>query len=481
MTNSITLLQRRADFADPHDCTDAADDLTILSAVFDTLIRRHNLSFVPHLAESWTVSSDARIWRFGLRAGVKFHDGTACDATAVAHSLRRMAREDKGYTLGAPAVWRQYLGDAKIEADGLDLQISLGAPVADLLDVLVQGYIASPATLARMDAGNMVKVAGTGPYRLADLSPGMVRLERANDHFAGSPANQTLIFRAVPDADTRAQMLRNGKAQVATNLPYEASLRPPDTRIETLNPVAIIFLMNAARGPLADSRVRRALDLALDRKALVRGVMAGGAYPLQGFISPVHFGAGKDPAPTRDVSGARSLLASAGYPDGLKLGVSCPTRLPDEAVRLTSHLARQLAQIGVTLDVTYHEDREAYAHMVRRKEIRDLAVFDSSPLSTYRVLVEKLDARVRGSWWEGYHNLGVEAFIDQARSCTDTATRADIYARAYKLLQQDPPWLTLYNPVRVTGLAGSHPGFALPADAVLDAARLPAFAGVQNG
>lgn len=481
MTTAITLLQRRADFVDPHDCTDAADDLTILGAVFDTLVRRRGKSFVPHLAESWTVSPDARTWRFVLRADVTFHDGSVCDATAVAQSLQRMAREDKGYTLGAPAVWRQYLGDAKIDTNGLELQISLGTPMADLLDVLVQGFIAAPASLARMDAGDMAGAAGTGPYRIANLSPGMVRLERAVAHFAGAPANQTLIFRAVPDADRRAQMLRDGAASVATNLPYDADIGPTATRCETLNPVAIIFLMNAAQGPLTDSRVRRALDLALDRKALVQSVMAGGAYPLQGCISPVHFGAGQDPAPARDPAMARSLLASAGYPDGLTLGVSCPTRLPDEAVRLTSDLSGQLARIGVTLDVSYHEDREAYAHMVRRKEIRDLAVFDSSPLSTYRVLVEKLDARVRGSWWQGYHNPDVEALIDQARSCTDTAARAEIYARAYKLLQQDPPWLTLYNPIRVTGLAGLHPGFALAADAVLDAAGLPAFTGVPNG
>jgi peptide/nickel transport system substrate-binding protein len=231
--------------------------------------------------------------------------------------------------------------------------------------------------------------------------------------------------------------------------------------------------MNAAKGPLTDSRLRRALDLALDRDALVQDVMAGGATPLHGFVSPAHFGAGHNPAPARDPALARSLLADAGFADGLTLGVSCPTRLPDEAVRLTAALAGQLRQIGVTLDVTYHEDREAYAHMVRRKEIRDLAVFDSSPLSTYRVLVEKLDARVKGSWWEGYHNPQVEALIDQGRRCTGNIARAAIYARAYAVMQTDPAWLTLYNPVRVTGIAGVHPDFVLGSDAVLDATRLP--------
>lgn len=466
MSAAITILQRRTDLVDPHDCTDAADDLSILSAVLQTLVRRDGQGFIPDLAQSWSVRDDACQWDFVLRAGVQFQDGTLCDAQAVAQSLHRMAREDKGYTLGAPAVWRQYLGGATILAEGLHLQITLREPMADLLDVLVQGFIASPASLARMDAGDLAAMDGTGRYRVAKVDAGIVKLTCV----AGGP---DLIFQAMPDAEARATALRQGSAQVATNLPYGADLGPDVTRVETLNPVAIIFLMNAAKGPLSDSRLRRALDLTLDRDALVQDVMQGGATPLYGFVSPAHFGAGHGAAPLADLSLARRLLAEAGFADGHVLGVSCPTRLPDEAVRLTAALAGQLQRIGVTLDVTYHEDREAYAHMVRRKEIRDLAVFDSSPLSTYRVLVEKLDAREKGSWWEGYHNPEVEALIDQGRRCTDSPARAAIYAKAYGVMQSDPAWLTLYNPIRVTGIAGHHPGFALGSDAVLDVTRLP--------
>ncbi len=466
MTQTITILQRRADLVDPHDCTDAADDLAILSALCQTLVRRQGQGFVPGLAESWTVSADACQWDFTLRTGVVFQDGMTCDAQAAALSLHRMAREDKGYTLGAPAVWRQYLGHATINAEGCHLHIALAHPMADLLDVLVQGFIVSPDSLARMDAGDLPAIAGTGPYRLSKVTAGRVEITAVTQ-------GPDLIFQAMPDADERAGALRDGAAQVATNLPYGADLGSGVTRVETLNPVAIIFLMNAAKGPLTDSRVRRALALAIDRDALIAEVMAGGATPLYGFVSPAHFGASHSAAPPRDLALARSLLADAGYPDGLSLGVSCPTRLPDEAVRLTSELSAQLAQIGVTLDVTYHEDREAYAHMVRRKEIRDLAVFDSSPLSTYRVLVEKLDARVKGAWWQGYQNLQVEALIDQGRRCTDNAARAALYTQAYSVMQTDPAWLTLYNPVRVTGIAGHHPGFAVGSDAVLDVTQLP--------
>ena len=116
LTRAPVLLQARLPLRDPHDCTDGADEIALYEAVFDTLVRRDGTGFVPRLAARWTVAPDARTWEFYLRPGVVFHDGTACDAAAVCRSLIRMARADKGYTLGSPGVWHQYLGDAEITA-----------------------------------------------------------------------------------------------------------------------------------------------------------------------------------------------------------------------------------------------------------------------------------------------------------------------------------------------------------------------------
>ena len=113
MTPTVTILQPRLRLDDPHDCTDANDVLAVFDAIFDGLVRYgRDGGFVPGLANEWQVSADARHWTFTLREGLTFHDGTPCDAEAVCLSLRRMARPDKGYTLGAPGVWHQYLGDA---------------------------------------------------------------------------------------------------------------------------------------------------------------------------------------------------------------------------------------------------------------------------------------------------------------------------------------------------------------------------------
>lgn len=469
------IAQPRVGLHDPHDCTDSSDELPILHAIYDTLVRRVGQDFVPHLAESWSVSDDARRWTFRLHQDVRFHDGSPCGAQAVADSLERMARQDKGYTLGAPAVWRQFLGGADVQViDPVTMKVTLTEPMADLLDVLEQGFIVAPSAFAALDAKDYTVQIGSGPYRIETMKEGRITAIRSDGHFAGVPANAAITWQRVPDPAARLKLLEDGDVQVANGLDFEASRKLGQMRHEYLSPVAIIYLLNAARGPLADARVRRALSLAVDREALVKTVMFGAARPLCGFVSPNHFGAGHGGNSNPDHDTARDLLQAAGHGAGLMLEVDCPTRLPDEAERLTAALADQLASVGISLNVHIHPEREDYAHMVRRKEIRDMCVFDSSPMSTYRVLFEKIDARVAGSWWQGYENPEIEELIDKGRVTPDRQARAEIWKQAYALLQKDPAWLTLYNPLRVIGLRGEHPTFEMPADGVIDVARLPA-------
>ncbi len=473
MMSDLKIAQAKVSMEDPHDCTDASDVLTVFNALFDTLIRRSGRRFVPHLADEWTVSGDAMTWHFKLRPHVKFHDGSTVDAHAVCANLRRLSRPDKGYTLGAPGVWHQYLGGAEFRAQSdLVVAIALKAPVADLLDILVQAFILSPACFENLDLGKWDHVIGSGPYEIDRVAPDRITVVATRAHFSGPVPHDTVTWMTCRDDRERLAMVQRGAVHVATVLPYikdTAGLRC----IAFTAPVAIIYLFNVSKGPLANRDVRRALNLAIDRAALIDEVVAGAAVPLHGFVSEAHFGAGRNAQVSPDLDGARELMRRAGYPDGLALTVSCPTRLPDEAEALTASLAGQLSAIGVSLQVTLHEDREAYAHMVRKKQIGDLAVFDSSPLSTFRVIYEKLCSRVAGSWWQGYRNAVVEGLLDDARRTPDTNAREALYQRAYHEIGQDPPWLFLYNPIRVVGVTGHPTDFEMPIDGVLDVTRVP--------
>ncbi|MFY7960897.1 MAG: ABC transporter substrate-binding protein [Elsteraceae bacterium] len=478
MAAQITITQPRVLLDDPHACTDSSDVLSVFSALFDALVRRNDSGgYEPALATRWTVSGDARTYRFTLRDGLRFHDGTICDAAAVRFCLERMARPDMGATLGAPGVYAQYLAGMTVEVfSPLDLQVTLAEPIADLFDILVYGHIVSPTAIEAAGDDLPARAVGTGPYRLESYEPGEKLTVRAfSDHYAGPPAYDQITWIRGESAADRLEKLIDGRADVANALDHAAWDASGVTRHDYLAPTAIIFLLNAQRGPGADPRVRLALNLAIDRAALVQEVLHGAGQPLHGFVSPVHVGADPDAPPfARDLTEARRLLAEAGYGDGLTLQLFCPTRLPDEAQELAAAVGRQLAEVGVGFDVHLEADRTRYANQVRLKQIHDLCVFDSSPMSAFRVLHEKIDARVKGSWWEGYENRAIEALIDQARRTVDPAARTALHRQCFRLLQQDPPWLYLYLHRRTIALRGAHPTWRMRPDGVLDVRRLPA-------
>ena len=131
------------------------------------------------------------------------------------------------------------------------------------------------------------------------------------------------------DLSTRQTMLDNGDVQIASDLSFSNSFlteRSEHTYVKYLPPVAVIYVMNAAKGPLIDSKVRRALSLAIDRENLIANVVNGAAQPLLGFVSQVHFGAGKVGLPKRDLVLTKKLLEEAGHKNGLTLEVDCPLR-----------------------------------------------------------------------------------------------------------------------------------------------------------
>jgi peptide/nickel transport system substrate-binding protein len=478
MAAQIAITQPRILLDDPHACTDSSDVLSVFSALFDALVRRNDAGgYGPALATDWTISDDARTYRFTLRDGVRFHDSEICDADAVRFCLERMARPDMGATLGAPGVYAQYLAGMTVRILGpLELELTLAEPIADLFDILVYGHIVSPKAIAAAGDELPARAVGTGPYRLERYEEGQKLTVRAcPDHYAGPPAHDQITWVRGETAAVRLEQLRDGRADIANALDPAEWDAPGFTRHDYLVPTAIILLFNTLSGPCADPRVRLALNLAINRTALVQEVLHGAGQPLHGFISPVHVGADPDAPPfPRDLPEARRLLAEAGYGDGLTLQLFCPTRLPDEAQALAAAIGRQLAEIGVRFQIHLEADRTRYANQVRLKNIHDLCVFDSSPMSAFRVLHEKIDARVKGSWWEGYENRDVEALIDRARRETDTAARTALHRQCFRLLQQDPPWLYLYLHRRTIALRGAHPTWMMRPDGVLDVRRLPA-------
>lgn len=444
----FTVVQDQVRLADPHVNTDNRDLLSIRSAIYDALVSRDERGgFRPALATDWTCSADARTWTFQVRGGVHFHDGTLLSAGDVVASLERVRDPSRGGEMGTQGVYQSYLSGAKIEAlDPRRVRIVTAEPMADLLDLLVDLPII-PRDLRDGPERNPI---GTGPFRVVGADTGSLSMEAFADHWAGRPPHRSVRWVAEPDEERRVSLLLTGVADVIANVSPSAQQAIQGSRVGTVqqaqSSTCVAFICNASSGPCADPRVRQALNYGVDVVSIIREVVDGQAQALNGPLTPLHLGYDPLVPPyPYDPERARRLLVEAGYGSGLELLIDIPTSMPDEAPALAERLTTNYTDLGVTVRVRAFESRPAYAEMVRAKQIGDACCFDSTPLSTFRVLREKIHGGIRGPWWQGYRNPTVDALLNRAAATPAVSEREGLYRQAYRHIREDAPWIFLYS------------------------------------
>ncbi len=448
----LTVMQSSVAIGDPHICSDSVNRLSLVFSIYDALITRDAAgNYVPALARSWSVAEDDLTWTFHLRPDVQFHNGEILTADDVVATLERVLDPAIGGAFGTQGVYLSYLGDAGISAhDELTVRIVTPEPMADLLDLLVAMPIGPASELHRLPG----EYIGSGPYRIGAIREGQAILEAHSGYWGPEPEYREIHWLAEPDPEVRVEALMNGRVDVI------AGLRPADRERmegegsglihELESGLCIIFMCNAFEGPCADRRVRQALNYALDVEAIIRDVKEGAATPLNGYLTPHHFGHNpQTPVYGYDPDRARTLLAEAGFAGGLELVLDIPAAMPDEAPALAQMMTEQYREVGISVEVVVHEDRAAYSEMVREKRINDACCFDSSPRSTWRVLREKLHSTLQGPWWQGYDNPRVNSLIAEAEATFSDQDRQAIYRRIYTLVRDDAPWIFLYRPTSI--------------------------------
>jgi peptide/nickel transport system substrate-binding protein len=447
MRNVFTIFQQSLPLGDPHLCSDAKDRVSLISAVYEALISRDGPGvYTPCLAEAWRTDREARVWEFRLRRGVVFHNGHELRAADVTASLERIRSPKVGGAWGTQGVYASYLGGAKLEAIAPDrVRVTLTEPMADLLELLTEMPIVPEGVLDDLPEEHV----GSGLYAVKDFDEDEAVMTPNGRHWRGKPEHERLIWRAEADEGERIKSVA-GEADVAAGLSPECTIgaRNGGVQVESrFGSMCVIFMLNCLHGPCRDSRVRRALNIALDRDAIVNNIMLGGAEPLTGPLTPLHLGWDPESLAIRhDPAEARRLLSDAGYPNGLTVKMDTPMESPDEAIPLSKLMAEQYREAGIEVETHVYSDRPDYAEMVRNKKIGDLCCFDSSPLSTFRVMREKIHSGLQGPWWQGYSNKEVDALIESAQRTPDAEERGIIYRRAYWAIAADAPWVFLYRP-----------------------------------
>lgn len=453
--SGVTVVQGTVKPGDPHICSDSSDRLSVIFSVYESLVRAAGPGlYHPALAGGWSVSDDACSWRFKLREGVRFHNGDRLKADDVVATLVRVVDPSIGGAFGTQGVYANYIGDAEIVADGEKyVNVSLGEPMADLLDLLVAMPIGPESELDQLPH----EYCGSGPYKIEKMTESETVLSGFNRYWGGEPTYESLEWLSNRRKEERVEYLINGEADLASRIGLGGSKRLAEEQNvysrELQSSLCIIFICNALEGVCTDPHVRQALNFGINMKEIIEQVKGGAATPLSGFITPHHFGFDPETsAYSYDTFKAMSLLREAGYRDGMELTVDIPSAMPDEAPHLAEMMAEYYSKIGITMNTVVYRDRAAYAEMVRDKKIHDVCCFDSSPLSTFRVLWEKIHSGHRGPWWQGYHNPEVNNLIEHAQRTPNQTQRSNIYKQIYRKITEDAPWIFLYRPTSYWGV-----------------------------
>ncbi len=467
---ALTVMQSSVSIGDPHIASDSSNRLSLLFTVYEALVKLdEDGAYQPGLAESWEVGEDARTWTFHLRDGVTFHNGELLRASDVVATLGRVLDPAIGGAFGTQGVYISYLGTAEITAlDDTTVRIVTAEPMADLLDLVVAMPISPASALDNLPD----EYVGSGPYKILEPSDTRMVMVAHEEYWAGPPTYSEIVWIAEGDPAARLKAVLNGEADIAANIGIQGWERIARdggaTGHEWDSGLCIIFMANALEGPLQDRRLRQALNYAVDVDEIIAEIKDGAAKPLNGFLTPHHFGYDPETPPYRyDPDRARSLLAEAGYAEGLDLVFDIPSTMPDEAPDLARMMAEQFSRVGINLEIVEHQDRAAYSQMVREKRINDGAAFDSSPRSTFRVLREKLHSGLKGPWWEGYDNPEVNALIETAQGTVSDPEREAIYREIYGIVRDDAPWIFLYRPTRYWAVSSSMEGWTPRADGLL--------------
>ncbi|MEI6308229.1 MAG: ABC transporter substrate-binding protein [bacterium] len=459
----LVILQPSLHQGDPQEMTDDPDTLSLRAAMYESLVRRDLQGrIVPALAQQWEISEDARQWTFHLHQGVRFHDGQTLSAGDVLFSLERGLAPDRGGELGTTGVLASYFrGASWRELDQGSVQTTLAEPNADLLSVLLEIPILSRRAVERDDIG----VAGSGPFRLKHQGPREILMELFPSYREELPIS-SLLWREQPDPEKREHAWQREEADLVSCIRPVRGVGEGKT-LRQNGSLCMVLFCNFQGGALRDIKVRQALNWATDREELVKTVLGGAGIPLGGPLSPWHYGF--DPSiPTYgyDPERARQLLAEAGHADGLALTMMAPTSQPVESPRLAVALKGQWAKLRIQLEIRYVSPRELYAEQVRAKRFGDLCLFDSSPLSSSRVLREKFQSNPPGPWWQGWHSQEVDAWLGQAAATPNDEARQGLYRKAYRCIVESAPWIFLYRPAFFWGLGERLSGWGIGPDRI---------------
>jgi peptide/nickel transport system substrate-binding protein len=447
---------------DPHKTT-LTHAVNVLVNLYDTLVGRDaNLALRPGLALSWR-AVDPTTWEFKLRTGVKFHNGEPFNAQAVKSSFERMLNPATKW----PGAGALRLIKAVNVVDDATVRFTTERPWPLLPRYLgYYGMIVPPALAASSEEALIRHPVGTGPYKFVRwVKDDRVELEANPDYWGGKPRIGKLVFRAIPTESSRLAELLAGSVHLINTVPPEL-FKPiqdsPKARLvegKSLSVYFVIFnLVNIAKEkPLADRRVRQALNHAIDRQAIVQSIMHKVGRPVATVCTEVMLGCDASIPPfAYDPERARALLREAGYANGFEFSISTTSGAYPGDRDIALAVADQLNKVGVRAKANIGE------YGVQLKAVKDRQLpedgwftrftdfFGISTIIPFRAFYAS-----PGEWslWRPGHKE-FDQLVDAANAAGDEAQMRDLSRKIQLLYKEEAPAISLFTAPNVYGM---HP------------------------
>jgi peptide/nickel transport system substrate-binding protein len=425
----------------------------LLENVVETLVTvDENGEIAPRLAERWEVSADGREFTFYLPRGVTFHDGTPLDAAAVVWNFNRLKLEAE-VIADCPAEAELAVSDAKALDPGT-VRYTLERPLPNFLASLswITWGILSPQSenVHGNKKLNIQHPVGTGPFTFESLSADEMQLKRFEGYRGERPYFSKLAFKFVPDVEQREKGLAEDRLDVIL-LPRADQLASfaKDARYEVLSKPStrtIFVNFNNQKAPFTDVRVRRAVNMAIDKQAMIDEVLHGAGTVSDAPVAPSIFGYCPVGSYDYDPEAARALLAEAGVAPGTRLKMLTPRGryLEDEAV--AKRIAGYLRDVGLDVTVEALDWPALMGEIARSPEQVTADMVLSGWAPTFPDAGWQLPRLFSSKQWPPlgpaasfYRNPEVEKLIETAHQETNPSRRKDLFCTAEQAVWADAP------------------------------------------
>lgn len=442
---------------------------------------RGGTKVVPGLAHKWDISKDGTEYTFHLRKGVKWHSNKLFkpsrdfNADDLIFTFERQWKEDNPYfkvtssnhsyfnDMGMPKLLKSIT-----KVDDYTVKITLNQAEAPFLADQAMEYaavISKEYADAMLKAGTPEKLdqepIGTGPFYLVQYQKdAVIRYKAFAPYYEGKAKIDDLVFAITPDASVRWAKLQKGECHV---MPYpnpadlDAIRKDPNVKMLEQAGLNIGYLAyNTTKKPFDDVRVRKAVTMAIDKKAILDAVYLSSGVAAKNPIPPTMWSynnAIKDDS--FDPAAAKKLLAAAGFPNGFETDLwAMPVQRPynPNAKRIAELMQADLAKVGVKAKITSYEWGE-YRKRMQNGE-HQTALFgwtgdNGDPDNFLASLLGCESAKSNGSNVAKFCYKPFEDLIMKAKTVSNQAERAKLYEKAQVIFKEQTPWMTIAHAVQL--------------------------------